>query len=586
MKKEVTLLSMFRYVFQTVLQKKRLLFLNIAALIIITALQFVMPQFTQYIIDKIIPDKSMTKLFYSVALMILAAVLLGVFNYFSTYYMSIMSQNSILTLRENLFRHILSLDSAYFESSKTGDLMVRLTSDINNLQSLISANMLSIIGNFFTFVGVLVFIIIVNWQMALAVSITFPLMFFIYRIFRTRIRTAFRNARVSQADMSNQMQNTLTQIQLIKSFTNEKAESKKFDQFADQNRQYMIEASRNQAIFSPSIDFVNYLGTAIILLLGSYFVIKGQLLVGQMVAYISYVAMLQSPIRSFTQLLNQIQQSLISYGRIIDVIGVQPKIIDSPDAENFPQIKQGIKLDDISFSYSTDNVNFNDGSNALNNVTFNIPYGKTTALVGHSGAGKTTITKLLTRFYEVTSGNIFFDNIPIKDIKIKSLRDNIAIVSQDVDIIDGTIRENIMYGESDISDKNIHEAAQMANIDDYIVKLPDGLDTQVGERGIKLSGGQKQRISIARALLKDAQVIILDEATAALDNESEKAIQHALNNLLTNRTSLVIAHRLSTIHNADNIIVMDQGRVVESGTHENLLKQNSYYKKLYDAQFE
>lgn len=586
MKKEVTLLSMFRYVFQTVLQKKRLLFLNIAALIIITALQFVMPQFTQYIIDKIIPDKSMNELIYSVALMILAAVLLGIFNYFSTYYMSIMSQNSILTLRENLFRHILSLDSAYFESSKTGDLMVRLTSDINNLQSLISANMLSIIGNFFTFVGVLIFIIIVNWQMALAVSVTFPLMFFIYRIFRTRIRTAFRNARVSQADMSNQMQNTLTQIQLIKSFTNEKAEGKKFDHFADQNRQYMIEASRNQAIFSPSIDFVNYLGTAIILLLGSYFVIKGQLLVGQMVAYISYVAMLQSPIRSFTQLLNQIQQSLISYGRIIDVIGVQPQIIDSPNAEDFPQIKQGIKLDDVSFSYSTDNVNFNDGSNALNNVTFDIPYGKTTALVGHSGAGKTTITKLLTRFYEVKSGNILFDNIPIKDIKIKSLRDNIAIVSQDVDIIDGTIRENIMYGENNISDEKIHQAAQMANIDDYVVSLPDGLDTQVGERGIKLSGGQKQRISIARALLKDAQVIILDEATAALDNESEKAIQHALNNLLINRTSLVIAHRLSTIHNADNIIVMDQGKVVESGTHETLLKQNGYYKKLYDAQFE
>lgn len=586
MEQNVSIGSMFKYVFRTVLNKRWLLIINVLALLVITGLQFIMPQFTQFIIDRIIPDKNINHLIISVVLMLVTAFLLGLFNYFSTYYMGVMSQNSVTTLREDLFKHILKMDSAYFESSKTGDLMVRLTNDINNLQSLISANMLSIIGNMFTFVGVLVFITIVNWKMALAVSVTFPIMFLIYRVFRTRIRTAFRNARASQAQMSNQMQNTLTQIQLIKSFTNEQKESENFNQKAEQNRDYMIQATQNQALFSPLIDFVNYFGTAIILLLGSYFVIKGQLLVGQMVAYISYVAMLQSPIRSFTQLLNQVQQSLISYGRIVEIIGVEPEIVDAPNAKPFPQLEQQVSLEDVSFTYSSDMLDKKKVESALKHVSFDIPYGKTTALVGHSGSGKTTITNLMSRFYDLDSGDIKFDDVSIKDIQLHSLRSNIAIVSQDVEIIDGTIRDNIRYGAETADDDRIMEVAKMANIDEYIQSLPKQLDTQVGERGIKLSGGQKQRISIARALLKDAQIVILDEATAALDNESEKAIQHALDNLLIERTSLVIAHRLSTIHNADNIVVMDDGQVVESGTHDQLIKANGAYRKLYDAQFE
>ncbi|MFC6254728.1 ABC transporter ATP-binding protein [Secundilactobacillus hailunensis] len=580
-----SLLEMFRFVFSKVLKKRWLLVLNILALTVITLLQFVMPQIEQFIIDKVIPQRNFQWLIAAIAILLLTAVVLGVFNYISTYYMTIMSQNAITDLRNQLYEYLLKLDTTFFESSKTGDLMTRLTSDINNLQSLISANMLNMVGNLFTFIGVLALIFYINWQMALAVSLTFPLMFIVYRVFRVRIRTAFMNARRSQARMSNQMQQTLTQIDLIKSFNSEDTEASRFDHFADTNRKDMISAGRNQAIFSPLIDGINTLGIAIVLALGAYFIIKGQLTVGALVAYLSYVAMVQSPIQAFTRLLNQLQQSLVSYGRIQSILQEKPQVLNAADPKPFPQFSQGIVLDHINFNYAA--AKHTDSHDAtLKDVSFTIPYGKTTALVGRSGSGKTTITRLIDRFYDLESGSITFDGLPIQAIDIASLRQNIAIVSQDIFIIDGSIRNNILYGRPTATDDEVWQVAKLADLETFIQGLPDQLDTQVGERGVKLSGGQKQRLSIARALLKNAPIIILDEATASLDNQSEKAIQRALNNLLESRTSLVIAHRLSTIHDADQIIVLENGQVVEKGTHESLLKADGAYKKLYDAQFE
>ncbi|MTV82124.1 ABC transporter ATP-binding protein [Secundilactobacillus folii] len=576
---------MFHFVFSKVLKKRWLLVLNIISLTVITLLQFVMPQIEQFIIDKVIPQKNYEWLAGAITLLLATAIVLGLFNYISTYYMTVMSQNAITDLRNQLYTYLIRLDTSFFESSKTGDLMTRLTSDINNLQSLISANMLSMIGNLFTFVGVLALIIYINWQMALAVSLTFPLMFIVYRVFRVRIRTAFLNARRSQARMSNQMQQTLTQIDLIKSFNSEDTEAERFDHYADTNRKDLISAGRNQAIFSPLIDGINTLGIAIVLALGAFFIMKGSLTVGKLVAYLSYVAMVQSPIQSFTRLLNQLQQSLVSYGRIQSIMAEKPRVLNAVDAKPFPKLQHGITLDKVNFTYEVSKQPSQHDA-TLKDVSFTIPYGKTTALVGRSGSGKTTITRLIDRFYDLDSGSITFDELPIKTIDISSLRQNIAIVSQDIFILDGSIRENILYGKPGASDTEVWQVAQLADLDAFIRELPKQLDTQVGERGVKLSGGQKQRLSIARALLKDAPVIILDEATASLDNESEKAIQHALNNLLQARTSLVIAHRLSTIHDADQIIVLENGRVVETGTHESLLRAGGAYQKLYDAQFE
>ncbi|RRG02031.1 MAG: ABC transporter ATP-binding protein [Lactobacillus sp.] len=580
-----SLLDMFKFVFSEVLQKRWLLVLNVGALTVITLLQFVIPQIEQFIIDKVIPQHNYNSLLTVIGLLIGVTLVLGVANYLSTYYMTIMSQNAITDLRNNLYQYIVRLDTAFFESSKTGDLMTRLTSDINNLQNLISANMLSMIGNLFTLVGVLGLIFYINWQMALAVSLTFPLMFLIYRVFRNRIHEAFRKARLSQAQMSNQMQQMLTQIDLIKGYTSEELEAQRFDRLAQNYRQDMINAGKNQAIFSPLIDSINYLGIGIIMSLGAYFVIHHQITVGALVAYLSYVAMIQSPIRSFTRLLNQLQQSLVSYGRIQSILAIKPQVSDGPDPQPFPKLQQGITLRDVSFDYSTTEAT-DRKSATIQHVSFQIPFGKTTALVGHSGSGKTTLTRLITRLYDLDDGDILFDDHSIKSIGLQSLRQNIAIVSQDVFIIDGTIRDNIIYGRPDASDADIWRIVALADLTDFINQLPEQLATQVGERGVKLSGGQKQRLAIARGLLKDAPVIILDEATASLDNESEKAIQHALDNLLKARTALVIAHRLSTIHNADQIIVLDHGSVVEQGTHKQLLQQNGAYAQLYNAQFD
>ncbi|PWG00315.1 ABC transporter ATP-binding protein [Levilactobacillus bambusae] len=577
---QVTTKDMLGFVFNKVLNQRWILVLNVLALTLITALQFVMPQFEKLIIDQVIPTHNFQWLALVIGGLLLTAVVLGILNYVSTYYMGVMSQSAITDLRNDLYHDLLTQDTQFFETSKTGDLMVRLTSDINNLQSMISANMLSMVGNMFTFVGVLVFIFIVNWQMALAVSVTFPLMFIIYRVFRDRIHKAYRAARLSQTKMSNQMQNTLTQIDLIKSYTNEDLAQDHFNETSEQNKQDMIRATQNGALFSPLIDGVNYLEVAIILALGAYFVMQKQMTVGTLVAYLTYVGMLQSPIRSFTQLLNQIQQSLVSYGRINEISQVRPTIEEPAHPVAFPTGNLGIQLDHVNFAYQ---VEANEST--LKDVTFDVLGGKTTALVGHSGSGKTTITKLIDRLYDIESGEIAINGIDITDFRLEDLRRHISIVSQDMFILDGTLRDNIVYGRQEATDEQIQRVIEMADLTQFVASLPDGIETQVGERGVKLSGGQKQRLSIARALLKDAPIVILDEATASLDNEAEKQIQHALDNLTQTRTTLVIAHRLSTIYNADQIVVIDNGRVVEKGTHQALLDQNGAYAKLYNAQF-
>jgi len=495
--------------------------------------------------------------------------------------MQILSQRAITDLRIETYNYILKQDYAFFQDTKTGDLMVRLTSDISNLQMLISSNTFSIIGNIFTFIGVLTFLFFQNWHLALLVSITFPILFVTIRFFRSRIRESYSNVRYAQSKINNQLQSTLTEIELIKSYTSENSETDKFKAIANESNNYSLTATKWQAIFQPLITLINTAGTAIVLLFGSLFVMRGTMTIGDLVAYTAYVAMLQDPIRSFSMLMNVFQTAQVSYDRIKNILSYYPSILEIQDPVIFPNpLKTGISLQQVTFEYDVET------KPALNHVSLTIPSGKTTALVGRSGSGKSTITKLLTRMYDRSAGNITFDGIDIKDFNLSNLRQNIAVVSQDVTIVDGTIADNITYGTENVTQNHIWQAAQQADIADFIRQLPHQLNTEVGERGVKLSGGQKQRLSIARALLKNAPIVILDEATAALDNESEKAIQHALDNLMVAKTAVVIAHRLSTIHKADQIIVMNAGQVAEIGTHQSLLADNGIYRHLYDAQFE
>lgn len=580
-KSNSTIGEMIRFVFGSVLKRRGLVILNVCLLIIMAGLNFMMPQFTKNIIDHALPQNNHYELYSNVIWLLTTTIILGIITFFSTYMMQILSQRAITDLRIKTYNYILKQDYAFFQDTKTGDLMVRLTSDISNLQMLISANTFSIIGNIFTFVVVLTFLFIQNWHLALLVTITFPILFVTIRFFRSRIRESYSNVRYAQSKINNQLQATLTEIELIKSYTSEDLETDKFEAIANESNDYSLTATKWQAIFQPLIVLINTIGTATVLLFGSLFVMSGTMTIGDLVAYIAYVAMLQDPIRSFSMLMNVFQTAQVSYDRIKDILSYRPTILEMQEPVAFPKpLKEGIILQQVTFQYATPT------NPALKHVSLTIPNGKTTALVGRSGSGKSTLIKLLTRMYDRSDGSLTFDGIDIKSFSLTDLRHNIAVVSQDVTIVDGSIADNIMYGTENVSHAAIWQAAKQADIANFIKELPDQLDTEVGERGVKLSGGQKQRLSIARALLKNAPIVILDEATAALDNESEKAIQHALDNLMVAKTAIVIAHRLSTIHKADQIIVMNAGEVAEVGTHQSLLDDNGIYRHLYDAQFE
>ncbi|MBZ5963166.1 ABC transporter ATP-binding protein [Leuconostoc gasicomitatum] len=580
-KSNSTIGEMIRFVFGSVLKRRGLVILNAFLLTIMAGLNFMVPQFTKNIIDHVLPQNNQYALYSNIFWLLITTLILGTITFSSTYMMQILSQRAITDLRIKTYNDILKQDYAFFQDTKTGDLMVRLTSDISNLQMLISSNTFSIIGNIFTFIGVLTFLFVQNWHLALLVSITFPILFVTIRFFRSRIRESYSNVRYAQSKINNQLQATLTEIELIKSYTSENSETDKFKAIANESNNYSLTATKWQAIFQPLITLINTIGTAIVLLFGSLFVMRGTMTVGDLVAYIAYVTMLQDPIRSFSMLMNVFQTAQVSYDRIKNILSYHPSILEVKEPVDFPNpLKTGITLQQVTFEYDVET------NPALNHVSFTIPSGKTTALVGRSGSGKSTITKLLTRMYDRSAGDMMFDGIDIKQFNLSNLRQNIAVVSQDVTIVDGTIADNITYGTENVTQNNIWQAAQQADIADFIRQLPHQLNTEVGERGVKLSGGQKQRLSIARALLKNAPIVILDEATAALDNESEKAIQHALDNLMVAKTAIVIAHRLSTIHKADQIIVMNAGQVAEIGTHQSLLADNGIYRHLYDAQFE
>ncbi|MFC6346074.1 ABC transporter ATP-binding protein [Vagococcus carniphilus] len=574
-----SIFSMLKFMFSKIKNEKKMLIISFTFLLGISFFEFKIPQITQQMIDVSIPAKSFYQIGMNVLSILAFALCLSFLTYYSNIVMSRVSQHMIANLRDELYEHVLKQDFAYFENSKTGDLMTRLTGDVKALQDLISAQSLKLISNLFTFVFIYIFMLMQDVKLTLLITITFPLLYFLNTFFSKHIKQAFKKVRASTSEINNHLQTSLTSILLIKTFVNEEKEAEDFHQLNIKTRDNFLEAMKYQTVFSPTIELVNYMGMAIVLLYSGYGIIHGKQTVGELVAYLSYLKMLQNPIRSFTQMVSRFQQAVVSYQRILDIYEAEPLVVDCENPIVLSDLKENISFDKVSFHYPTYEKNI------LNELDFTLEKGKMLALVGVSGSGKTTITKLITRLYDVSSGEIRIDNENIQHFSLGSLRQNIGMVTQEIELVDGTILDNILYGSKEKTEEDIRQALKAAKLADFIDSLPKGLHTEIGERGIKLSGGQKQRVAIARIFLKNAPILILDEATAALDNESEKYIQESLNQLLNDRTSLVIAHRLSTIQKADDIIVLEDGKILERGTHKELLASSGRYKELYEAQF-
>ncbi|MBB3072097.1 subfamily B ATP-binding cassette protein MsbA [Paenibacillus baekrokdamisoli] len=569
---------MYKRMFFHVRGQWKLLLIAAISIIAVSLLEFVIPQLSQYTIDRLIPNKRYDLLIWIALGVLVTALLLALFNYLSGIAMASVGQKAVYDLRNQLYSHLQSLDIGFFDRNRTGDLMSRVTSDVGMLQQLVSSGMMSIVTDTFTFAAVAIYMLWMDWQLTLIILATFPFMILTTRFFSKRIRAAFKKIQQSVAEVTNHLQDTLSSIRLMKAFSTEQYETERFADRSSANRQANLDAVKLRAIYEPIIDMLNFAGLAIVLILGAKHVMDGGLTVGTIVAFLAYLRLLQNPIRRFSRTLNTVQQSAAAYERIVEILETKSQVMEKANALELGRVQGHVVFHDVSFAYQPEVP-------VLEHFDFELLPGKVTAIVGASGAGKSTITHLITRFYDPQQGMITIDGHPLPDIQLQSLRRQMGIVSQDVALLNGTIRDNISYGTPHATDAEIEAAAHAANAHTFITSFPLGYEAQIGERGVKLSGGQKQRISIARAILKDPRLIILDEATSALDTESEKAIQDALVHLLEDRTSLVIAHRLSTIQRADRIYVLDQGKIIEAGTHDSLLAQQGKYKQLYELQF-
>lgn len=558
---------------------KKLFIIDMFFAFLVSIFDLVFPIFTRNMVNEIIPNGRMDLLVRWTVIMIFLFVLRYISQYIVAYWGHLLGVRIEHDMRKDIFSHLQTLPFSYFDKNKTGHIMSRIINDLRDITELahhgpedifISAVML--IGSFFILMGI-------EWRLTLIIFAFIPLMILFAVKKRKKMESAFRDVRSKIADVNAQLENSISGIRVAKSFTNEDYEIAKFDDGNHSFSSARKQSYKVMAEFITGIDIISNILNLLVISIGGYFVYTKVINIGDLFAYTLYVNFFMQPIRRLTNITQQLQDGATGFERFLEIMNIEPDIIDRVDSVNLDDVKGQIKFEDVSFSYN------NGEESVLSNINLTIDEGKTVAIVGPSGAGKSTLCHLIPRFYDISSGTILIDNTDIKDIKLKSLRSNIGLVQQDVFLFTGSIKENIQYGKPGASDKEVIEAAKKAKIHDFIVSLPQGYDTYIGEKGVMLSGGQKQRISISRIFLKDPAILILDEATSALDNETEAAVQESLEALSKGRTALVIAHRLSTVKNADEILVLTNEGVVEQGKHEDLLLQDGLYSHLYNSQF-
>ena len=546
------------------------------------AVSLVIPLVVRYVTSTLIyqdPD-TILKAVGIIAILLLALLGINLYSqYFISYYGHIMGAKIEYNMRAEIFDHMQKLSFSFFDDQKVGQLMSRITTDLFEITELLHHGPENLLLSFLKIIGALVILLGVNKWLCLAAFAILPFMFAFALVLNRKMRRTFRVNRERIAQINAQIEDNLSGIRVVKSFANEEVENEKFRQGNDAFLEAKKRNYHYMGIFHSGVGVFTVMIQVCVILVGCVLIAGQSLNVSDLVTFLLYIGVFTEPIRTLVDFTEQFQNGYTGYERFREIMEIEPDIQDKEGARELTDVKGAITFENVSFRYK-DNA-----QKVLDKVSLDVPAGAYMALVGSSGAGKTTLCSLIPRFYEVSEGCVKIDGVDVRDVTLKSLRNNIGMVQQDVYLFAGTILENIAYGKPGATREEIIEAAKNANAHEFIMSFPDGYETDIGQRGIKLSGGQKQRLSIARVFLKNPPILIFDEATSALDNESEKVVQESLEKLAKNRTTFVIAHRLTTIQNAGCILVLTEDGIAESGTHEELLKKEGLYEKLYHMHY-
>ncbi len=508
-------------------------------------------------------------------------------SYLQTYLVGWVGIRVLQDLREEVFKHIQRMSVGFFTRNRPGTLISRMTNDIEALNQLISQGIVTLFSNMLTLVGVVVIMLLLDWRLALITFTVLPLLLVTSIVFRTYSSGVFRVTRERIAAITAHLQETISGVRVVRSFGQEQRHMERMDELNEANREANMKTVYLNASYFPATELLTALGTAAILLFGGYQAINGNIMIGVVVSFIGYLQLFFDPIQQLAQLYATYQQGMAALDKIFGLLDTTAEIVDSPEAIDPGRLEGKIRFDGVSFSYDAEARGSAsagpDDRWAVGGIDLEIPPGETVALVGSTGAGKSTLAKLITRFHDPQLGTVLIDDRPLPDYRQRPLRSQMGIVPQEGFLFSGTIAENIAFARPDASIEEIASAARSVGADPFIARLPDGLETQVGERGIQLSSGQRQLVAFARVILAEPRILILDEATSSVDTRTERTIEAALDRLLRGRTAVVIAHRLSTIRRADRIVVLDHGRIAESGSHEELMEAGGLYSKLYAA---
>ena len=561
---------------------KGLFFSDLFFAILGAGITLVIPLIVRYITSTIVhlPAETATGMIVKLGIFMIVLVLIEAFcNFYIAYYGHIMGASIERDMRNEIFSHYQKLSFAFYDNQKVGNLLSRITADLFDISELLHHGPEDLVISIIKFVGAFAILVFINVRLALAAFFFVPFLILYAIYFNKKMKKAFRENRARIADINTQIEDSLSGIRVVKSFANEKVEMKKFRQGNERFVNSKKLSYKYMGTYNSGMGAFTTLITISVLLTGAFYLTKGAMPVEDLVTVLLYISNFTDPVKKLITFTEQFQNGYSGYSRFLEIMAVAPDIQDAPEAKEVNDVKGAIDFENVSFAYEGTQ------EKVLSHVNLKVKAGEYVALVGSSGAGKTTLCSLIPRFYDVTEGSVLLDGEDIRNLKLQSLRNQIGIVQQDVYLFAGTVMENIRYGKPDATDEEVIRAAKAANAHEFITELEQGYDTDIGQRGVKLSGGQKQRLSIARVFLKNPPILIFDEATSALDNESEKIVQQSLENLAKDRTTFVIAHRLSTIRKAQRILVLTEDGIAEEGTHEELMKKEGIYSSLYQLSF-